>query len=357
MLIRYNCYDKDLSISLLIIFNRFCRINTPNESLTFFFTFSLDKSSCKLYRFFSTTRLRSFPWLDPGQSHQDYSILCAVDPHAGGNPLVIAVIYRKCNLRTVINFLILSMAISHLLVPIFAFTRRIKLIYLPRGEWPLDGVIGSITCKFRPFAAETSLTVSVLTLEVIALERFFSVVFPLKRQLIRSNKTRFIVIAFMWLIGTLYPSMQTYTFHLDHRGTIPYCTNSWEPAFDHSEAVKLENTIFLVAFTIIPFLLLTSLYSAIIIFLHRQKANLHLDPPATQRRAKKYRRITYMLVTVVVVFLVLWLPLNFYGFLTAFVWSSHRPCESRHLIFSAVFFGLQLSSCESFHLRYLHGKL
>ena len=87
----------------------------------------------------------------------------------------------------------------------------------------------------------------------------------------------------------------------------------------------------------IPFALLTSLYSAVIISLHRQMGNLHLAPEATQRRAKENRQITYMLVTVVVVFFMTWLPLNIYSFLNAFVWSSHRPCESRHLIFSSNF--------------------
>ena len=275
-----------------------------------------------------------------------YSVLSILT--LGGNSLVIAVIYRNRNLRTVINFLILNMATSDLLIPVFELTRRIKQIYLPRGVWPLDGVIGSITCKFRCFAAETSLTVSVLTLEVIALERFFSVVFPMKRQPIRNNKTCFIVIALIWLIGAVFPSTYFYAFKLDHRGTTPYCIFSWEPAFDHAEAVKVHFTIFLVALTIIPFLLLTSLYSAIIISLHRQKAKLHLASQATQRRTKKYRRITYMLLTVVVVFLVTWLPYNVYLFQSAFIWSSHRPCESRHLIFSAVFLSYSYQAANPF---------
>ena len=179
--------------------------------------------------------------------------------------------------------------------------------------------------------------VSILTLEVIAVERFISLVFPMKKQPIRSNKECFIVTILTWLLAAVCRSSHFYARKLLHKGTTPYCVHNWQPAFDHAEVVKLEFTIILVAFTAIPFLLLTILYSAIIISLHRQKRNLHLAPEATKRRAKENRQITYMLVTVVVVFLVTWLPLNIHAFLSAFVWSSRRPCESRHLIFSANF--------------------
>ena len=173
-------------------------------------------------------------------------------------------------------------------------------------------------------------------------------VLPMKRQPIRSTKTCIIVITLIWLIGAVFSSPYFYTNKLDHKGTTPYCIYNWEPAFDHAEAVKVQVTIFLVAFTIIPFLLLTSLYSAIIISLHRQKANLHLAPQATQRRAEENRRITYMLVTIVIVFLVTWLPANVYGFMGVFVWPTHRPCEQRHLIFSAVFLSYSCPAANPF---------
>ena len=80
------------------------------------------------------------------------------------------------------------MAISDLLLPLFAHTRRIKQIYLPRGLWPLDGVIGSITCKLSTFATDMSLIVSILTLEIIAIERFVSVVFPMKDNSFAATK-------------------------------------------------------------------------------------------------------------------------------------------------------------------------
>ena len=105
-----------------------------------------------------------------------------------GNSLVIAVLGRNRRLRTIINYFNLNMAVSDVLMPLFALPIRIKDIYLPYGQWLVNGIAASITCKFMPFAEETSTIVSVLTLEFIAVERFFSIVFPMKRQPINSKK-------------------------------------------------------------------------------------------------------------------------------------------------------------------------
>ena len=172
---------------------------------------------------------------------------------------------------------------------------------------------------------------------MIAFERFFSIVFPMKRQFIRNKRNCLISIALIWLTGAVYPSSHFYSKKIIHKRSTPYCIYSWEPAFDHAAAVKIEFTLIVVSFTIVPFILLTSLYSAIIISLYKQEGDLNLASKETQRRARENRRIMYMLVTVVISFLVIWLPINIYFFLSAFVWSTHRSCESRHLIFTAMF--------------------
>ena len=93
----------------------------------------------------------------------------------------------------------------------------------------------------------------------------------------------------------------------------------------------------LVCFTMLPFLLLTSLYSAIIISLHRQKKHLHLASQQKKRRSKENRQVTFMLMTIVVVFLFSWLLFNVYWLLRAYVWNRQQSCDSRHFSFIAVF--------------------
>ena len=255
-----------------------------------------------------------------------------------GNSSVIAVTYKNNSRRKVINYLILNMAVSDLLLPLFALPRRIKHIHFPRGFWLVGGAFGSITCKLIPFAEDLSLAVSILTLELIAIERFFCIVLPMRKEPISDQKRCFFAIACTWFVGVLYPSVHLYKQKVIYKDTTPYCVSTWEPAFNNVKGIKIQFPIFLVCFTIFPFVLLTSLYSAIIVSLHRQKARLHLASKEMRRRAKENRRVTYMVTAAVIVFFVAWTPLNVYMFLSSYVWKSQRPCDSRHLIFSAIFF-------------------
>ena len=254
-----------------------------------------------------------------------------------GNSLVIAVTCRNRNLQKTINFLILNMALSDLFVPLFGLPIRIEQIYLPQGRWLVGGAFGSITCKILPFATDVSLIVSVLTLEAIAIERFLGVVYPLQNHTIVKRTKCGVAIALIWVMAAVYPSLNFFKFKIIDKGTKAYCFRSWKPTFSNTEAFKVEAPVLLVCFTIIPFILLTSLYSVIIVSLHRQKGRLQFASDERQRRAKENKLVTYMLLTVVIVFLITWTPFNIYWFLRAYIWSYKRPCDSRHLIFTANF--------------------
>ena len=272
-----------------------------------------------------------------------------------GNSLVIAVIWKTRKLRTLFNLFIQNMAVADILMPLFAIPRRINNVFDPTGEWLLDGLIGSLTCKLLPFVEFTCIAVSAITLQLIAIQRFVSVVFASKKiQLANSRNKCAIVICLVWLVGAIYPSWLLYKYKISHQGTKKYCKSSWSPYFNHTEARRIEIPIILVAFTIVPFILLTSLYAAIIVFLCRQKARLCLASEARQRKAKKYRRVTYMLLTVVIVFFIAWLPLNIYLFLSTYVWEYKQPCQARHLVFSATLMTyLSASANPSIYFLYL----
>ena len=254
-----------------------------------------------------------------------------------GNSLLIVVTCRNHQLQTTVHFLILNMAVSDIFLSLFGLPIQIIHTYLNQGRWLVDGDFGTITCKTVAFATDISRIVSVLTLQVIAFERFFSVVYPMQKSFDTLCRKWFLVITLIWLTAAVYPSINFFKFDITTKSSETYCLGSWKPLISNEEAFKIEAPILLVCFTVVPFLLLTSLYSVIVLSLYRQKRCLQLASEARQRRASENKRVTYMLVTVVIVFLATWVPFNIYWFYRAYVWNWQRPCESRHLIFSANF--------------------
>ena len=254
-----------------------------------------------------------------------------------GNSLVVAVIYRNRDMRTIVNLFILNMSISDLVIPILIIPNRIKQIFLHRNQWIIDGVLGEFFCKFLLFAENTSVIVSILGLLIITVERFYGVVFPLKTQPIRTKKTCYALIAVSWAIGAILCSQFFYTQRLIHKEETPYCIYSWEPLLDTKKTSDILHSTFLVCFTIIPFVTLVALYLPIIVSLRRQNLNQQLASEQRRRRTRQSRRVSLMLATVVGFFLLSWTPVNVYIFLRVFVLENSRPCHLRHFIFSTNF--------------------
>lgn len=254
-----------------------------------------------------------------------------------GNSLIVAAILRKQELRTIINFFVLNMCISDLLMPIFVLPKRIKQVYFPRKVWLLDGVFGLLTCKFTLFLENTSVIVSVIGLLVISIERLYCVVYPLKRQPIRTKRTCFALIAISWMVGVGFCSHFLYTQRLENRNGTTMCVYSWKPFADTRKTGNTLHLIFLICFTIIPFIALSAIYLKIAVSLHRKRKPFCLSTRhQLNYRIKQCRRISLMVATVVAVFLLAWTPVNIYIFLRNFAgWKVNHPCRYRHLIYIA----------------------
>lgn len=254
-----------------------------------------------------------------------------------GNAFVLAVIYRKNRLRTVINLFICNMSASDIVMELVVIPMRIKDVFLPQGQWLVNGTLGNVLCKGATFVHSATVFVSIITLLIIAVERFFSVVYPMKRQPIRTRKACFALVAFTWIFSATSATPNLYTLKLETQGNTLMCKYSWEPAFNTFKAFQVELASFFVLFTILPFIILTSLYTAIIVTLYSHGRSLSLASEERRRRAWENRRISLMLLAVVIIFLLSWTPLNVYLYLSAFVIKERLSCELRKLLFAANF--------------------
>ena len=94
------------------------------------------------------------------------------------NTFIRIIVYRTKTPRTPINILVVNMAISDLLFPIFHFP-KISVKINTAGHWLVSGPLGQAMSKLSSFATDVSTLVSVRSLLLIAVDRFGTVVFPL----------------------------------------------------------------------------------------------------------------------------------------------------------------------------------
>ncbi|XP_077598167.1 neuropeptide Y receptor Y2, like [Stigmatopora nigra] len=221
-----------------------------------------------------------------------------------GNSLVIYVIYRFKTLRTVTNFFIGNLAVADLLVN--ALCLPFTLVYTLQGEWHF----GSVLCFLVPFAQGLAVHVSVLTLNVIALDRHRCIIHHLERRM--RKDTCFRVIALTWLLSAALASplaiFREYgSFALTPGRSIQACAEKWPGS-------STDGTVYSVAMLVLQYVLPLTVISLAYARIW-SKLRAHVVPAADgegasagSQRQRRRRKTTKMLVTMVAVFAVSWLP-------------------------------------------------
>lgn len=246
-----------------------------------------------------------------------------------GNTLVVVVILRTKNLRTHFNYLIVNMSISDFVVPLVAMPLRIvQETSLRRREWLVDGALGNALCKLLLFFTDISPAVSVLTLVLIAVNRFLVTWFPIKRQIF-SHKTNKILIVLVWLMAMMFFSPYFYTFRLEILQGYPQCVFLWSPAFDDKLAHSIFTTLYIVLFFFLPFIIISFLYTLVMLKLHKNSVDMKemLNHNQLVSRREKNKKIIVMSIIIIVTFGLFWGPYYMYLFLGNFIWQWDFPPE------------------------------
>lgn len=118
-----------------------------------------------------------------------------------GNSLVAVVVFNSRSMRKAVNFFIVNMALSDLLITLVYMPRVIGIL-LAGYEWLSAGIAGLVFCKLVYFLHETSVTVSIFSAVCISGERFLAVIRPLK-SLTKNTKAARYLIALAWVISSV----------------------------------------------------------------------------------------------------------------------------------------------------------
>ena len=255
-----------------------------------------------------------------------------------GNFLIAAIVIGIKSMRRTINYLILNMALSDLILPVFAFLRLLTELYV--GHWLIDGDFGLTLCKLAYFMQDVSTAVSIQSLVLIAVDRFGAVVFPFRRPVVSARLCPFFILA-TWIVSMAIHIPYFFFRKLEGSGENLACRRMWKEAFGESSSVESYYVALFLVLALIPFLLMTILYSIIIVKLRAQKmpGGESVSSKEQEKRMKRDRSVLKMVLAIVLGFALCWAPLNIFGFLQFFVWEENPKlsCGFQHFIFFAFF--------------------
>ncbi|KAJ7355149.1 hypothetical protein OS493_027941 [Desmophyllum pertusum] len=236
-----------------------------------------------------------------------------------GNILLIFIIKRKPETRSLTGFLFVNMAVADLLVTLVAMPVSVAWLYTG-GKW-LPGILGQATCTPVYFSYYVTLAASILSLAFMSVDRFLAVVFPLRRfPTFRRAKVLTVVIWLSSMIFSIPIAVVWRAIDFGPWGT--YCT----PVFKNlgELGMPLFYTYLFLIMYLIPLLVISSLYALVGHALWRRHVPGQLSTGTEKRNEKTTRKVVRMLVVITAVFAFCWLPTQCYHFVLAFYPDVHN---------------------------------
>ena len=247
-----------------------------------------------------------------------------------GDTVIGIIVYKTKTMRKPINLLIVNMAMSDLLYPIFLIPISIQGLYI-NDSWLVGGPLGRALCKLAFFFIYAAALVSVHSLVLIAVDRFGAVVFPLRSPPISSKLCPFFILA-TWIVALAVGSPYLFAMKLlEYPGRLEYGMR-WNEVFGDTFSFKSYFVAFSVVFTFIPLVLIAILYIIIFLKLKAQKipGEQSANSEAEQRRQRE-RNVLKMAIAIVLGFAVCWLPLIFTYLLVFFASDITMACALQYL--------------------------
>ncbi|ELU14980.1 hypothetical protein CAPTEDRAFT_33495, partial [Capitella teleta] len=216
------------------------------------------------------------------------------------NSLVVTVIYRTQQMRTVTNMFLANLAVADILVSLVVLP--ITLLNNLFTEW----IFPAFLCKAVPYLQAVVVSASVNTLAAVAVERYFAIFYPHKTVIF--PRTALFIIAFIWLVPMGIQIPWAFFSHLQdfYRGTVTLCVQSFPS--QTLEKGFFFGVVFLTCYCI-PLLFISVFYSMIGLRVWRRNVAGIRGSRAERNIQRSKIRIVRMLVTVAMVFALLWLPL------------------------------------------------
>ncbi|XP_048836083.1 neuropeptide Y receptor Y8b isoform X2 [Brienomyrus brachyistius] len=261
-----------------------------------------------------------------------------------GNTCLVFIISRQKEMRNVTNIFIANLSCSDILMCIVCLP--VTVIYTLMDRW----ILGEALCKVTPFVQCMSVTVSIFSMVLIALERHQLIIHPTGWKPVVGHS--YLAVAVTWMVAC-FMSLPFLSFNILTNAPFQNLSLPYNPFTDHvicmelwpSERNRLAYTTSLLLFQYcLPLSLILVCYLRIFLRLRRRKDMVERTRDPRQKKAKGAKRVNVMLASIVAVFALCWLPLNVFN--TVFDWHHWAIPSCQHdIIFSACHLTAMASTC------------
>jgi len=138
------------------------------------------------------------------------------------NFLVIFPVFKYKKMRKTINYFIVNMAVSDILLACLTNAIIVEQMLSGSWNWKIDGTAGRITCKLVNFMATMLLLVSPITLFFMTWERYRGVMATTMRQSM-SRAMRNACLTLCWVIPSILYGIELFRVDLRYVKNIAYC--------------------------------------------------------------------------------------------------------------------------------------
>ena len=270
-----------------------------------------------------------------------------------GNILLLYIVWKKPDVRSLTSFMFVNMAVADLLVTLVVIPYTISNFYT-HGVWPMTGRFGEVTCKAVLYVAFFTISASILCLAFMAVDRFYAVVYPFRRLLwFRKPK---VLTPVVWLLSMAFMSIVPVFVVLQWspKNSKYVCVTNFAIFGDKSRAIRGVFTYFFVINYLLPVSVISVLYTITARKLWVYEAPGEGLNQNRQRQQQTRRKVVRMLIIVFTAFALCWLPGQaFQLYLVVTEWAKDLPVVTA----ACYWFGYNNSAINPWLYIFLNSKI
>ncbi|XP_048189817.1 neuropeptide Y receptor type 6-like [Perognathus longimembris pacificus] len=261
----------------------------------------------------------------------------------GNLSLIIIIVKKQREAQSVTNILIANLSLSDILVCVMCIP--LTVTYTLMDHW----VFGELMCKLTSYVQSVSISVSIFSLVLIAVERHQLIVKP--RGWKPGVPHAYWGVTFVWFLSFLLSVPLFLAYHLteepflnlslpaDLYGHRVACVETWP---SRTNQLLFSTSLFLLQY-FVPLGFILVCYLKIVLYLRRRnrKAGRRKEK---ESRFSESKRVNTTLVAIVAAFGACWLPLNVFNII--FDWHHEVLMSCHHdLVFITCHFVAMVSTC------------